>query len=290
MKRKFFYWIFFIGLLVAILLSLFSIIFEKLFVLAHLLVHFQLQYFVVALVCTLGLLAMKKWYLASSGGIFMLLLYILLLHPIQLFAGEVERVDIFYMNSHYSNEDMQPIIEAIEEYSPKTIALVESNPLIVESLADIGLEPSVNHRSYASSCTVYTSNELSSMVEGQTHLPLCIVSYDDYDLITVHAHRPLGKANIKENVEFFDQLVAIIEDYEEAGRKFIIVGDFNATRYSSYFRSRFGKYVVTNLYSWMVNTPFALPIDHVITNMDVDFVRSGNLGSDHRALLVQINE
>ncbi len=220
----------------------------------------------------------------------MVLLYILLLHPIQYFSGEITDVDIFYINSHYSNDDIQPIVKAIQKYTPITIAIVESNPLTVKSLENIDITPVINHRAYASSCTVYTDTYISAEVEGQTHLPLCIIHYQDYDLITVHAHRPVGRENIQENIEFFDQLVEIIESYEQKKSKFIIVGDFNSSLYSSYFRSRFGNYVNKNLYTWMVNTPFTLPLDHVITNMDVDYVRTKDLGSDHSALLIHINE
>lgn len=287
MKKKIFYWIFLIGLLATILLSFGSIIFEKVFVISHLLVHFQLQYFILAFVFTAGLLFIKKWYESIAGLIFMILLYSLLLHPIQYFSGSVERVDIFYINSHYNNDNVQSIVKAIEENSPDTIAIVESNPLIVEKLQ---IKPVLNHRAYASSCTIFTNNYITAEIEGRTHLPLCIIHYQDYDLITAHAHRPLGKANIQENVEFFDQLMTLIKSYEQANKKFIIVGDFNATRYSSYFRDRFGDYVTKNLYTWMVKTPFALPIDHVITNMNVDYVRTKDLGSDHTGLLIQINE
>jgi len=287
MKKKILYYFLVFGLFATMLISLWSIVFEKVFFSAHLFVHFQLQYFILVFIFTTGLILMRKWYISIAGVIFMILLYILFLHPIQFFSGSVEKVDIFFINSHYSNDNVQPIIDAIEEYTPETIAIVESNPLIIQELKG---EPILNHRAYASSCTIYTNNHISAEIEGRTHLPLCIIHYQDYDLITVHAHRPLAKANIEENTEFFDQLKELIESYEKTNMKFIIVGDFNSTLYSSYFRDRFGNYISKNLYTWMVNTPFALPIDHVITNMDVDYGRTKDLGSDHTALLIQINE
>jgi hypothetical protein len=290
MKKKILYWFLVVWLVSTILLSLFSIVFEKDFVIAHLLVHFQFQFFILAFIPTIGLIAFKKWSTSTIGIVFLMLLYIILLHPIQFFSGSLDRVDIFFINSYYLNDDVQPIVDSIKENNPRTIAIVESNPLIVEQLKGINREPILDHRAYASSCSIFTSGHLSAEIEGRTHLPLCIVHYENYDLISVHAHRPFGEESIEENIKFFDQIAELIEVYEQSNKKFIIVGDFNATLYSSYFRDRFGKYVQKNLYTWMVETPLALPIDHVITNMDVDYVRTEDLGSDHTALLIQINE
>lgn len=265
-----------------------SLVLEQVFVTAHLMVHFQLQYFLVIVFLSFILLVFKKFRIALPALVYAGVLYFVLLHPVNFFAGELESVDIFYMNTHYSNQNVQPIVDEISNLSPEVTALVESNPEIVKQLNLSGRGPIINHRAHASSCTVYAEKFISARVEGQTHLPLCIVQFAGFDLITVHAHRPLGKANIKENVEFFDQILEVLEGYERQNKKFVLVGDFNASRYSVYFRSRFGKYVQSNTYTWMTNTPFALPIDHVMSNMELDFVRSRNLGSDHRALLIKL--
>jgi hypothetical protein len=279
-----------VALVVTVLTSLLSMLFEKVLVVAHLMVHFQLQYFTVIIFFSLTLLLFKKWKVALPGLVYAIALYVLSLHPLSLFPGQIDSVDIFYINSHYSNENFTPIVDAIESLDPKTIAIVESNPALVEKLGDVRPDLILNHRAYASSCTIYADEALDANVEGRTHLPLCIAEFKDFDLLTVHAHRPLGKANLEENIEFFDQIKEILDEYEDKSENFILVGDFNSSLYSSYFRDRFSNYVHINFYTWMTNTPLALPIDHVMTNMDIEFVRTGNLGSDHRALLIQINE
>jgi hypothetical protein len=234
------------------------------------------------------LLAMqKRWMIFSSSILWLVVTYIAILHPISLFSlKQLDEVDLFYLNAHYSNEHPEEIIEPLNDTSPKTIVLVESSPEVVNIADAIRDDQAINHRAYASSCTIYTINFLDAEVANLTHLPICIIRYEEYDLLSIHAHRPLGEANLKENVEFFDTIKNYIDDYESTNRSFILVGDFNSSNYSKLFRDRFGEYIQTNRYTWMTNTPITLPIDHVITNMNVEVAQQRIKGSDHSALLI----
>lgn len=278
-------------LLITLGISLFSLLFEKYIFYAHLFVHFQFQYFVIVLICSLALFLFKKKYQSILGFFYCGVLYFFYLHRIILFPTIPDNVDIVFLNSQYDSTHVESTFEVIQEINPQIVGLVESSPLLVEKITAVKNEPVLNHRAYASSCTIFSENPVKEQkILGKNHLPICIVSFETFDLITVHPHRPMNREILAENLVFFDELHKIIQDYEEAGRKFIVVGDFNSTYYSSYFRERFGQYDQKIFSTWMVGTPLSLPIDHVLTNIKVQVARSSPVGSDHRALLVDILE
>jgi hypothetical protein len=283
-------------ILIAILLftigvSLLSLVLEKHIFYAHLFVHFQLQYFIIIATCSTLLLFFPKKLYAIVGFIFTLIFYILWIHKISFFSGDLETTDILFLNSQYDSSRMDRTLNLIEQLKPTTISLVESNPNLIKKIIPLKNEPVLNHRAYASSCTVFSELRTNEQkVLGKNHLPICIVSFANFDLITVHPHRPMNPAILQENLQFFDELSTVIQEYESKKQKFIVVGDFNSTYYSAYFRERFGRYDQKIISTWMAGTPLALPIDHVLTNMQVRVERSPQVGSDHRALLIDVLE
>ncbi len=292
MKEKIvrYIWVGFSVLLVVVVsLSLGSLALEKYFFPASLLVHFQLQYWVVALVCVSTLLYFRKYIFFISGFLFVSVVFSVWIRHVDPFATAPSHPDIIFLNNQYDQKETALVVNMVADKKPSYVALVESNPVLVNELTKIKGDPIIDHRSYASSCTLFSDvRNTSSTVLGKTYLPICILHLDDYDLVTVHPHRPTNAAILKENVAFFDDIARLIRGYEEQRRSFIIVGDFNSTRYSSYFRERFGKYDQEIIYTWLPNTPITLPLDHVLTNMKVEIGRSEYVGSDHRALLIHI--
>ncbi len=278
-------------LLLTISVSLLSLVLEKHIFYAHLFVHFQLQYFIIIATCSTLLLFFPKKIYAIVGLGTTILFYILWIHKISFFSGDLETTDILFLNSQYDSSRMDLTLNLIEQLKPTTISLVESNPNLIKKIIPLKNEPVLNHRAYASSCTVFSELPTNEQkVLGKNHLPICIVSFANFDLITVHPHRPMNPAILQENLQFFDELSTVIQEYESKKQKFIVVGDFNSTYYSAYFRERFGRYDQKIISTWMVGTPLALPIDHVLTNMQVRVERSPQVGSDHRALLIDVLE
>lgn len=270
-------------------LSLGSLLFEKYIFYAHVLVHFQLQYWVIITLCVLILFSRKSFVYATIGMLYTITFYVIWIHAVTLRSIPPSSVDVIFLNSQYDNAQTQPVLDLVHQFNPTTIALVESNPDLVDSLTETYDEPLVNHRAYASSCTILSSSPpTQSEVRGKDYLPLCVVNFADFDLITVHPHRPLTKAILDENIQFFDSIQRVITEHEVRGRHFLIVGDFNATHYSAYFRERFARYDQSILYTWMVGTPLVLPLDHVLTDMNIRVGRSKSVGSDHTALLIDI--
>lgn len=278
-------------LLLTISVSLLSLVLEKHIFYAHLFVHFQLQYFLIIFVCSLLLLVLKKYIFAIIGLLYIITFYFFFFHKMSLFSTLPETTDILFLNSQYDSSRMDLTLNLIEQLKPTTISLVESNPNLIKKIIPLKNEPALNHRAYASSCTVFSELPTNEQkILGKNHLPICIVSFANFDLITVHPHRPMNPAILQENLQFFDELSTVIQKYETNKRKFIVVGDFNSTYYSSYFRERFGRYDQKIISTWMAGTPLSLPIDHVLTNMNVQVERSPQVGSDHRALLIDILE
>lgn len=270
--------------------SVFSLLFEKFIFLASLMVHFQLQYVICIFVSSLLLGYFQKTISGIIGVTISILLCIFVITPIQFTSPNINNVDIFFINMLYTNTEVQPIIDAIKTADPESIAIVESNMTMTKQIqTQLNKMPAIDHRAFAGSCTVYTTKEPHrATVTGQTHIPICTISFENYDLLVVHAHQPTAKTILEENITFFNTLKKRIEAYEKEHRHFIIVGDFNATVYSDYFTDFFDPYIKTNSYTWQADTPLALPIDHVISNMNIEYAVSSDLGSDHRALLIDI--
>lgn len=274
--------------LATIILSVCSRLLEKTHHIFHLLVHFQLQYWVIITIGTFVFLWQKKWKLFGIGMIFTVCLFAWI-HPVQLFKKPISSVEVFFLNAQYDLKDSSLILETITELNPKTVSIVESNPELVNEVSRVLGEPILNHRAYASSCTVFSGDHVSTEVIGKTHLPICVVKFDEYTLITIHAHRPIEQKVLEENIEFFDQIHEMIQKLENDNEKFLLVGDFNSTIYSAYFRERFEKYFIKNLYTWKTNSLISLPIDHALSNIDVEISKTGNVGSDHVGVLVEMD-
>ncbi len=272
-------------------IALCSILLEQHIFYAHLFVHFQLQYFLIVLFCSIALLFLKKYVSAIIGIIFCSILYIFFIHKVVFFSSVPSTVDILFLNSQYDSQEIDRTMNLIETLKPTTLALVESHPTLVQNILQTRESPILNHRAYASSCTIFSQEKaIEKTVLGKNHLPMCIINFEHFDLVVVHPHRPMNKAILAENKEFFDDLEKLIQVYEKNNRQFLVVGDFNTTYYSTYFRTRFGQYDQKIFSTWMVGTPLSLPIDHVLTNMKVHVERSSQVGSDHRGLLIDILE
>ena len=271
--------------------SLLSLILEKHIFYAHLFVHFQFQYFVIILICSIFLFFLKKKYYSIGGFLYCVILFLTYIHRVTFFSPLPKNVDIFFLNSQYDSSHLKSTLAVIQTADPMTLNLVESNPLLVEEIIALRNTPILNHRAYASSCTIFSQYPTKEQkVISQNHLPICIVSFENFDLLTVHPHRPLNREILAENLKFFYELQKIIQEYEQSEQNFLVVGDFNSTYYSAYFRERFGQYDQKIFATWMAGTPLGLPIDHVLTNMNVQVGRSGPVGSDHRAILIDILE
>jgi len=264
---------------------------EKHLLAAHLGVHLQFQCWISVLLGFVLFCFIRNWKWVLFSSLYLAVSYAFILHPISLFSiSEPEEFDIFYMNTHYSNTKPQNISKYLKEKAPDTVALTETNPKVVELVDVFRSDKIINHRAYASSCTIYGGAHESSDISNLTHLPICTVSFPSYDLLLVHAHRPFGDANLQENLDFFDVIKSRLVEYEQNGEKFVLVGDFNSSNYSKYFKDRFGEYIHVNRHTWLTHTPLTTPIDHVLTNMEVKVFSKRISGSDHSALLIDILE
>ncbi len=221
----------------------------------------------------------------------MFFLWINFIHPIQFFEKEM-KTEIFYMNTYYYNSEFEDIVEKIKQIQPEIIFLVEANELIISKLKSIYGKPIIEINESYNSYVLFTNKPpISYEIKTYTNMPKYLkVKFDDFTFIGLHANDPLTKQKREFNLNLFKKIAEEIKEMDLNNEKFIVVGDFNNTYYSATFRLHFEKFFHKNIYSWSTNRPWALPIDHALSNFKIEISPTKKLSSDHNGLLISRNE
>jgi endonuclease/exonuclease/phosphatase (EEP) superfamily protein YafD len=116
-------------------------------------------------------------------------------------------------------------------------------------------------------------------------------------VIGLHTDRPLGLSLARSRNTQLDELASLIA--QQAERRVIVMGDFNLTPWSPYFRrfldgarlsdSAIGRGVAPTWFSRLL--PFGLPIDQVLLGPDVAVVGrhvGADVGSDHLPVIADL--
>ncbi|MBP9749925.1 MAG: hypothetical protein KBD21_04305, partial [Candidatus Pacebacteria bacterium] len=156
----------------------------------------------------------------------------------------------------------------ISGYPARVYAFVEPHPQFIASMHDIlGVAPLIHHSQGGASCAVFVTDPTLEILSAEVrtdpyHDPLCYVRFSSFDLFVAHPLPPLNAERYDRQDAYFAMVTSEILATEAAGRAWLLVGDLNATSYSSRFRKAFGAYTPLNRYTWRSHTPLLLPIDH----------------------------
>ncbi len=206
-----------------------------------------------------------------------------------------------------SNQRYGDLMELIRERDPDIIALQEVTEAWVDGLAS--LVERFPHWKFVKhegnfGIAIYSKRPWEAIdVQwfGPRQLPSIHVLFrtednQKFEFVAVHSLPPTGR----EQAEFRNAQLLLTADRLDSGRSRIVVGDFNLTPWSPWFREfmRRGKLVDSARGSGVEPTWFAFPswlggvkIDHVLVSPDliVDNHEIGpHVGSDHRAVIVDI--
>ncbi len=208
-----------------------------------------------------------------------------------------DTLDMYFHNTLYYQNKEDYIVQAqnIADAHADVYALVEPHQeLITQLTLALGQEPVVYHDEAGLSCAVFTHYP-HRVVEHKVllsseHDPLCILRFEDYDLIVVHPSPPTQEATFNRQHTYFEQVSALITHAQAQERNWYVVGDFNSTHYSSTFRKYFGEFVSEKIYSWSWPSLITIPIDYAFGSMESTVHRYPRNYSDHHALGVVFTE
>ncbi len=262
------------------------------------LAHAHIQYVIIALV-----LGFISFFSAMGDRAVLLFLYaafvmVTAILPIANLKNIPMNADIYFANTFFIVEDPSSFITVVEKYTPRIVALVESNDMHVDALAEIYGDPHVRHDQDGFSCAIFSKEKpVSAELILSSQFPICIAEYDDFVLLVVHPVAPLNQRNYMRQRVYFKEVRMLYEAYySPEGDKMentlpvVIVGDFNSTKFSPTFRKNFRDLTHAHAPTWSVKNPWFLPIDHALSHFELDISRAPETDSDHRGLFVEIIE
>lgn len=273
--------------ILALILSFGGISLSREFFIFDLFSHFQLQYTFCLLLSVIYYFFTKKPFHALGIFLYIAIIYVSVIHPFEIFPNKIADVDIFYMNTKYKNNLSEPIIEEIKKNTPKIITLVEPNEELIRRLTTTQGEPIqvINNNAYSfvtfSSLAVYEKKFIYD-----APIPISYIEFEKFVLITIHAYDPLTVKDRLANIEYLAEIINTINLIQD--KPFVLVGDFNNTFFSETMREHFQDYFKKHVYSWSLFKPWMIPIDHVLSNEEIDFSRTKMLSSDHAGLLIDV--
>lgn len=201
-----------------------------------------------------------------------------------------------YYNNILRLEDWREdkILEQIKETNPELISIVEKSYWFEDYLLNNWYIRVWWTRN--TECNTYTKEENkekveeSEVIQTKSNYDICYTKYDWKDIFVVHPHPPKNKEQFLRWRDFMNELSEIIlknkRDYK------IIVWDFNATIYNSHFKNNFEDLYQYSYYTWNSLNKYlsffvTLPIDHILSNKEINFFPLEYTNSDHRALLLK---
>ncbi|MEF2174889.1 MAG: hypothetical protein V3575_00330 [Candidatus Absconditabacteria bacterium] len=193
------------------------------------------------------------------------------------------------MNTNYFVKNNHIISEYILENEYKVVALVEPNAQIIDKLKLKYGEPKIYLDKGALSCAVFSQEASSYGQVLDLVYPVCFVPFKDYNLYVIHPLPPMSQANFQLQKDFFQDLSILLDNDNKNSRKFVLVGDFNSSYYSSTFRKHFKQYFRTNNYSRYGLPILTIPIDHGLANFPIKTYLGRKFTSDHKYLEIELN-
>lgn len=260
--------------------------------------HFQLQ-FVVTVAVSLPLvwwITRNKLIISLVAGYIMIVGFFVIstTHQRTISLSDT-RLDLYFQNVLFNLPISvhESLAKAVLAVPANIYAFVEPTPQFVEFFAsEIGKPPVVvlvDDIAQNTGCVVFVSDEAlvvkeAEVVKSESHDPICLVRFENFDLFVVHPLPPLSQQRFKRQNTHTQVLLDQIKKTEQANRAWVVSGDFNATLYSTRFRNAFGQYIRDHAYTWSVPSFLMIPIDHIFTNQVATVYVLPAHGSDHRGL------
>ena len=262
-------------------------IFWNMFFLFDLFSHFYLQYFCIAtLILILTIFLRHK---NSFIYISILCLFIVFkVTPVFTSADTVEKVDIYYINANYYINNSQQLVDDIQKYQPRYIAVVELNASLEEEIKEIiGTKNNYIHREGVLSYGLFTNEEVIAYEKKGTQYPFWKFVTWDGVFFLIHPLPPMSRELTYLQQENFQE---IRDEYERSSsQKKFIIWDFNSSPYSKIFLKYFRDLDYKILYTWQRWNWMSIPIDHILWPKEYFSVTTNDLdASDHSPLLIDL--
>ena len=274
--------------------------------------HFRLQYLIVGFSCCIffGLTRTKKLWLVVS--IFCILVNLAEIvpwyFPQPAIAAEIsaQKLRIFQSNVLTGNRHYADVISLVREEKPDIAVFVEvtrstwAKELAV--LKDLLPYSFGNQESEQFGMVIYSKFSLENTELKIFSLGRKVVSTDirvQGKIISILAVHPSVPTRQKSFIDRNKQLAAIGEYAAQIKNPVVVVGDFNVTMWSPFYKSMVKTGGLRNarsgfgiLPTWPTNKPLLyIPIDHCLVSKDIQVlnIRTGRkIGSDHLPLITDL--
>lgn len=272
--------------------------------------HFKLQYLIISF-CPFFFFLMRRQQLGLSLSLFCLLFNLLEIAPWYLpqsfvSSSEIQgqKVRVLQSNINKNYYQYSQLISLVREEKPDIAVFLEvsqANAKKFEVLRDILPYSIAAPAGDIDGTLVYSklplkNSSVKPIGEGRESILADIaIQGQSLSLITAHPSNALGKAFVEERNRQF----AAIGDYVAQVKNPLVVGDFNVTMWSPYYKRFVSKARLRNvragfgiLPTWPTFRPLLyIPIDHCFVRRDIKVlnVRTGRkVGSDHLPLITDL--
>lgn len=252
--------------------------------------HFYLQFFVLGFCLFVGALFLMQKRYAILSAVLLVFLWWSLFPVVFQDDDLVERVDIYYINSNYYINNANQVIDDIEKYDPKYVAVVELRPNLEKALTEkYWKENSITHQDGVLSYWLFSREKIFSSTKHYGNMyPFLEFTIPEGNFYLIHPLPPTSLFGAWFQQENFWEIRALF-DVNENENKYIL-WDFNSSHYSRVFQKYFWDLNYDVLYSWKRWHPLSIPIDYVLWNNDNFKVEFWDLrASDHSPLLIQFD-
>jgi len=198
---------------------------------------------------------------------------------------------MYYINSNYHKYNQHEIIQDIEKYNPKYIAVVELNPEIKNALIQkFGIENSIIYEDEILSYWFFAQQKvLEYRKHNGNKYPFLHFRIQEGDFFLIHPFPPISSLYAAYQKEYFLEVRNIFNASKETNT--YILWDFNSSHYSRVFKEYFSDLHYNVLYSWNRGSILSIPIDYILWKNDSFKVQTNDLkASDHSPLLIQFDK
>ena len=289
--------------------------------------HFRPQYFIVLVVLVVFFVKEKKWKSMGVGLFFGVANFILISPYIGTINSDTEegqpKIRILSMNLSHTNSSYKKAILLIRKTQPSVLVLQE-----LSNSWENGLGEALVQFPYSVKIPENTMDGVDSILPNflipkeklfiglYSHLSferIMIDRPDDFPvsyirgsfkfkenfftLFGVHLTSPVGKYRTDLRNK---QLASLAEEIQKNNQPTVVLGDFNITPWSPYFkefiqktRSRDTRKGIGVYPTWQTQfPPFAIPIDHGLTSNGIkvgSFSLGSSFGSDHLPIILDFS-
>lgn len=263
--------------------------------LADLFSHWQWQYFIVSGAFLVLWIVGKFFDLVSWWEVNAILLWTVFLGWGYLKYPRPEpakRADIYFMNMFYTNPDITPIVEDMVTQKPSIIAVVEMTSWFREMITQRGYQEIMSLENKYDSQGIFIREELwweieFSKIENIFPYPIGHIVWRGWYIFVIHPYPGILGGMASNQRLAFEQIQERVKKLWN--KPFMILGDYNSSIFSPIFQHYFRDYHTPLFYTWNRGKIWQLPIDHAVSNRELQISVRPQMTSDHRGVVVEIS-